>query len=77
MPIFKFGYIIKSRREEMGYTQEELADGICSVPTLSRIENGERMPSKENFEALLQRLGYSNAELNSFVDEKALPKSFA
>lgn len=74
MPIFKFGYIIKSRREEMGYTQEELADGICSVPTLSRIENGERMPSKENFEALLQRLGYSNAELNSFVDEKAFTK---
>lgn len=74
MPIFKFGYIIKSRREELGYTQEELADGICSVPTLSRIENGERMPSKEHFEMLLQRLGYSNAELNSFVDEKAFTK---
>lgn len=74
MPIFKFGYIIKSRREEMGYTQEQLADGICSVPTLSRIENGERMPSKEHFEMLLQRLGYSNAEVNSFVDKKAFTK---
>ena len=38
MPIYKFGYVIKQRREELGYTQEDLAEGICSVPTLSRIE---------------------------------------
>ena len=41
MPIFQFGFMIKHRREELGYTQEDLADGICSVPTLSRIENGD------------------------------------
>lgn len=70
MPVFKFGSIIKSRREEMGYTQEELADGICSVPTLSRIENGERMPSKEHFEMLLQRLGYSDVSLDAYVDKR-------
>ncbi len=74
MPIFKFGSIIKSRREEMGYTQEDLADGICSVPTLSRIENGERMPSKEHFEMLLQRLGYSNTALDAYVDAKEFHK---
>lgn len=55
----------------MGYTQEELADGICSVPTLSRIENGERMPTKEHFEMLLQRLGYSDTTQDTYVDEKA------
>lgn len=55
----------------MGYTQEELADGICSVPTLSRIENGERMPKKEHFEMLLQRLGYSDTTQDAYVDEKA------
>ena len=55
MPIFQFGYIIRNRREELGYTQEDLADGICSVPTLSRIENGERMPTKEHFEMLDKR----------------------
>ncbi|MBP3729639.1 MAG: helix-turn-helix transcriptional regulator [Lachnospiraceae bacterium] len=38
MPISKVGYLIKRRREELGYTQEELADGICAVTTLSRIE---------------------------------------
>ena len=65
VPILQFGLIIKRRREELGYTQEELADGICSVPTLSRIENGERMPTKEHFEMLLQRLGYSDTTLNA------------
>lgn len=70
MPIFQFGPIIKKRRQELGYSQEELADGICSVPTLSRIENGDRMPSKEHFEMLIQRLGYSNTTLDCYVDEK-------
>lgn len=56
MPIFQFGFMIKHRREELGYTQEDLADGICSVPTLSRIENGERMPTREHFEMLSRGL---------------------
>lgn len=72
MAIFQFGPIIKSKREELGYTQEELADGICSVPTLSRIENGDRMPTREHFEMLLQRLGYSDTMLDHFVDERQL-----
>lgn len=72
MPIYRFGHIVKNRREALGLTQEDLADGICSVPTLSRIENGERMPSKENYEMLLQRLGYSDTILYEFVDEKTL-----
>lgn len=70
MPIYQFGVIVKQRREELGYTQEELADGICSVPTLSRIENGERMPAKEHMEMLLQRLGYSDTMLDTYVDTK-------
>lgn len=72
MPIYKFGYIIKQRREDLGYTQEELADGICSVPTLSRIENGERLPTKDHFEMLLQRLGYSESILFTYVDSNTL-----
>lgn len=68
MPIYKFGYIIRQRREDLGYTQEELAEGICSVPTLSRIENGERLPTKDHFEILLQRLGYSESVLYTYVD---------
>ncbi len=72
MSIYLFGPLIKQRREELGYTQEELADGICSVPTLSRIENGERMPTKQHSEMLLQRLGYSDNIHISFVAEKTL-----
>lgn len=70
MAIFQFGPIIKTRREELGLTQEDLADGICSVPTLSRIENGERMPTKNHFEMLLQRLGYSDMTLDFFTDKQ-------
>lgn len=72
MPIYKFGYIIRQRREELGYTQEDLAEGICSVPTLSRIENGERLPTKDHFEMLLQRLGFSESILYNYVDEHTL-----
>lgn len=71
MSIYQFGLIIRQRREELGYSQEELSDGICSVPTLSRIENGERMPTKEHFEMLLQRLGYSDTTQDAYVDEQA------
>ena len=70
MAIFQLGPIIKARREELGLSQEDLADGICSVPTLSRIENGERMPTKNHFEMLMQRLGYSAMSLDFFTDRQ-------
>ena len=70
MAVFQLGSILKKRREELGYSQEELADGICSVPTLSRIENGDRMPTKDHFEMLMQRLGYSAMSLDFFTDKR-------
>ncbi|MBQ9534678.1 MAG: helix-turn-helix transcriptional regulator [Clostridia bacterium] len=72
MPVYKLGLLIRARREMLGYTQEELAEGICSLPTMSRIENGERLPTKENAELLLQRLGYSDMLVDSYADEDAL-----
>ena len=69
MAVFQLGPIIKNRRIELGLSQEDLADGICSVPTLSRIENGERMPTKNHFEMLMQRLGYSAMSLDFFTDK--------
>ena len=72
MSIFLLGPLIKQKREELGLTQEDLADGICSVPTLSRIENGERLPNKSHSEMLLQRLGYSDMMHISYVTEKTL-----
>lgn len=70
MAVFQLGPIIKNRRVELGLSQEDLADGICSVPTLSRIENGERMPTKNHFEMLMQRLGYSAMSLDFFTDKQ-------
>lgn len=70
MSVFQLGPILKARREELGLSQEDLADGICAVPTLSRIENGERMPTKNHFEMLMQRLGYSAMSLDFFTDKK-------
>ena len=70
MAVFQLGPIIRNRRIELGLSQEDLADGICSVPTLSRIENGERMPTKNHFEMLMQRLGYSAMSLDFFTDKE-------
>lgn len=70
MSVFQLGPIIRNRRIELGLSQEDLADGICSVPTLSRIENGERMPTKNHFEMLMQRLGYSAMSLDFFTDKQ-------
>lgn len=70
MATFQLGPIIRNRRMELGFSQEDLADGICSVPTLSRIENGERMPTKNHFEMLMQRLGYSAMSLDFFTDKR-------
>lgn len=72
MPVYKIGYLIKERRLELGITQEELADGICAVTTLSRIENGERIPSKDYFERLIQRLGVSDIVFYTTVDKNTL-----
>ena len=70
MAVFQLGPILKARREELGLSQEDLADGICAVPTLSRIENGERMPTKNHFEMLMQRLGYSAMSIDFFSDKQ-------
>lgn len=42
----KFGQKVKSRREELGYTQEELAKKIRTTqPYISRLERGHFNPS--------------------------------
>lgn len=53
------GKTIKKNREAQGLSQEKLCGGICSVPTLSRIENKGTIPSRDCATALLQRLGLS------------------
>ena len=54
---YTIGAYIHDERKRKGYTQEELAEGICTTSTLSKIENGSREPSAHIYEALMQRLG--------------------
>lgn len=56
---YTLGAYIYDARKKMGITQEELAFGICSPGTLSKIENGFTIPKRRNYEALMQRLGKS------------------
>lgn len=53
---FFIGQIIKQKREELGLSQEQLCEGICTPATLSRIENGKQAPAYNRMNALLQRL---------------------
>lgn len=71
MSFITIGKIIYWKRKAMGISQEDLADGICSVSTLSRIENGERIPTQNHLEPLLQRLGYTNLIFDAYADEEA------
>ncbi len=52
------GDIIRHIREEQEISLYQLANGICSVPTLSRIEAGDRDPDLITLEIFLSRLGY-------------------
>ena len=61
MALYSIGNFIRQRREELIITQDEPAEELCSVTTLSRLENGTQTPHQSTVRALLQRLGYSDA----------------
>ncbi len=56
--IWTIGNVIKMIREEQGISLEQLSYGLCSVSTLSRIENEEREMNILFFMILFGRLGY-------------------
>ena len=57
MELYQLGSFIKEHRERRRISQEELSDGVCSVSTLSRIENGTQQPTIDMVKALYQKLG--------------------
>lgn len=65
--MYQIGEVIKRTRESLGLTQEALCDGICSVETLSRIENGRNVPSRSNFQALMERMGKCGERYRPFL----------
>jgi len=71
--MLKLGEIIKINRKEMGYSQEDLSNGVCAVANLSRIENGKSLPSRATFEALMEKMGLSaGAYMSIFTDQDKL-----
>ncbi|MDN4076120.1 helix-turn-helix domain-containing protein [Fictibacillus terranigra] len=59
------GQRIRYYRKTKGLTQEELAQGICSVSYLSKIEKGDAKSSEEVINLLCERLGISAEEVDS------------
>lgn len=57
MAVYTVGQKILEERKRQKISGEMLCEGICSLSTLSRIENGSQKPSRKVEEALLQRLG--------------------
>jgi len=68
--VINIGKVIKSNREKLGYSQEELSFGICSPGNLSKIENGSRNPTRATFEALMERMGQPHGLYPSFLGDK-------
>lgn len=56
MANYKAGDVIRLTRNAVGMTQEELSDGICSVETLSRIENNRHKIKRDIYRRLMERL---------------------
>ena len=65
-----FGEVIRNIRRQKGMTQEEVAEGICSVSSLSKMENGSQNPSSQKFQQIMERLGESGYSYARFFNEK-------
>lgn len=72
MKEFKFGTYIKKRRKELGISQEDLCEGLCSVSTLSRLENNQQTPSRSLARQLLERLGLPKNRFIALWDQQSI-----
>lgn len=68
MEVYNMGEVIQKRRKSLGITQEQLSEGICSVQTLSRVENGKNRISWEKFKKLMERLGMPSEKYSLVIE---------
>lgn len=61
----EIGTIIKRKRLELNYTQELIANGICSISYLSKIENSSIKPNAEYIEELMEKMNIDSKNLLS------------
>lgn len=57
MYYYHLGNVIQELRQRESMTQEDLADNVCSVSSVSKIERGIQMPSGQVANALLSKFG--------------------
>lgn len=69
MATYMVGDLLYQARIEKGYSQEELSFGVCSLSSLSRIENNLQMPSKRIFDALVEKLGIPKFAYNMYISK--------
>lgn len=56
MANYRAGDVIRLTRNAVGMTQEQLSEGICSIETLSRIENGKHKVKQSTYAQLMERM---------------------
>ncbi len=64
-----YGELLKMVREGKSYGLDEVSDGICSLATMSRIENGERSVEFIMVEAILDRMKISTDEFEFILED--------
>ena len=67
-----YGVFFRRERKRRGMSQLVLASGICSVDTISRIENGGQIPSPVLFTLLIERLGVSGFSYGDFFGSETI-----
>ena len=66
----KLAKFLKRRRMELGYTLEEVSEGICSTSYLSKIENCQVDVDDNYYHMLFERL---NLEYETIVEHRMVP----
>ena len=67
MGVYIIGEVIQRTRKSLGIACKDLCEGICTIETLYRIESGERIPTRANFLALMERMGKSGEKYIPFI----------
>jgi predicted ATPase/transcriptional regulator with XRE-family HTH domain len=69
-----FGRMVRQLRKEAGLTQEDFAEQVaCSIETISKIERGERRPSRQVAERMAQVLSLPADQRTAFLRLSRLP----
>ena len=66
------GEYIRNRRLDLGLTQEQVCEGVCTAATLSRLEHSRQTPSRSIINALLNRLGLPDDRFFALLSDKEM-----